>query len=109
MSSRAYQLLRVTYWRLPLSQSLKERIASYLRRLMRGRTNQTVVADDQRELVLLRDYAAQVLAIPGRSGSDFVPLREDRSKSGRTTRRSSPTICRSSIRPRRTIAGGVAA
>jgi hypothetical protein len=70
MSSRAYQLLRVTYWRLPLSQSLKERIASYLRRLMRGRTNQTVVADDQREL-------AQVLAIPGRSGSEFVALRED--------------------------------
>jgi len=77
MSSRVYQLLRVTYWRLPLSQSLKERIASYLRRLMRGRTNQTVVADDQRELVLLRDYVAQVLAIPGRSGSEFVPLRED--------------------------------
>ena len=77
MSSRVYQLLRVTYWRLPLSQSLKERIASYLRRLTRGRTNQTVVADDQRELVLLRDYVAQVLAIPGRSGSEFVPLRED--------------------------------
>ena len=71
MNSRAYQLLRVAYWRLPLSQSLKERIASYLRRLMRGRTNQGVPADDQREIALLRDYKRPDPRYPGATRQRF--------------------------------------
>jgi len=79
MNQKLYQFLRSAYWKLPLSENAKEEIIGQVRilsRRVRRTLAQSKITGPEKDEVL-RGYVAQVLAQPGKPGSEYVGITRD--------------------------------
>jgi len=80
VNQNLYQLLRRIYWRLPLPEETKELLVGFARRFLRGMKKALAEpvttassASVSREKIL-QEYANQILAIPRKSGNEYVEI-----------------------------------